>query len=495
MRKLGVLFFVLLVVFTGFTGEFLRIVHINDFHGHILPEIDRTGREIGGISRIASKIDTILEAYPDTLILDAGDFSSGYLYANFDTGETVLNIYRNIPFTAFTLGNHEFDYGYEHMIRMLEPFKEKIVCANLYQKGKRVYRPYIIKEINGLRVLIMGVTTPEVMRFAVGLDKNNIFISLPQNEVRKILSEAHGKYDVSILISHIGFEDDVKIAYEFSDLDIIIGGHTHTLVKVPPVFNNTIVNQAGSHGEKIGFLRAYYEKGVKDTELRYFSSSLLTPLKSWGEIEKINLMALEAERKVIAISEEILGEATGAFVADKKNVRSGETELGNLICEAILDLSKADFAVMNGGGIRSSLNKGPVNSADVEKVLPFKNNGIVVKLKGKELKENFLNSLQALKVPKLSGAFLQVAGLMVEYDLVNDKVSIADRNGNPIQDDKEYTLAFNDYIKNGGDGYNFRQSIELENYITGKSLKELVAQFIRKKGKISPLKDGRIIIR
>ncbi|MCK9467493.1 MAG: bifunctional metallophosphatase/5'-nucleotidase [Candidatus Absconditabacterales bacterium] len=495
MKKFSFLIIVYVFCIVCFSGDFVRILHTNDFHGHILPKIDKDGVEIGGIARIAKKIEHITSLYPDTLVLDAGDFISGFLYANFDTGETVVEIYKQIPFTAIVPGNHEFDYGYENMKKILAPFEDKIVCANVYSRGKRVYQPFIIKEVNNLRVLIMGVTTPEIKRFALGLDEAGVFVSLPQNEVRKILSQNRDKYDVSILLSHIGFEEDVKIAQEFSNLDIIIGGHTHTLLKVPPVFNNTIVNQAGAYGERLGFLRAYYEKVNDKTVMKYYNSDLAIPLKSWGENQVIKNIVDVAEQKVIAISSQIVGEALDVFPAGKKDVRMGETAIGNVISESLLYLSKADFAVMNGGGIRSSLNKGAISAADVEKVLPFKNNAMVIKVTGKKLIENFGNSLQALKIPKLSGAFLQVAGIKVEYDLENEKVKLFTSNGKAIEENKEYTFALNDYMKNGGDGYLFKECEEIENYVTGKPLKDILTEYIRKMQKISPKKDGRIVIK
>ncbi|MFA7577088.1 MAG: bifunctional UDP-sugar hydrolase/5'-nucleotidase [Candidatus Muiribacteriota bacterium] len=495
MKRSILLLLILISVISIYSQGVLRILHINDFHGHIFPKVNEAGIEYGGISRIASKINHIKKIHPDALVIDGGDFISGFLYANFDMGLSVRDIYKYIPFNAIVPGNHEFDYGVAYMKDILEPLKDKIILANVYDNGKRMFKPYIIEKSAGYRVLIFGVTTPDIKRFVPGLEKSGITVTEPVEEAGRILRENRNKADVFIMLSHCGFEEDMKVAEVYDNLDIIIGTHTHTLVKVPPVINNTIVTQTGAYGERLGYLRVAYENNNSRNRIKYSKSSMMIPSQIWGEVEEINLIANRAQTKVIEMSEEIIGKALTTFTAERNEVRGGESPLGNFIADGLKKVMNTDFAVVNGGGIRAPINAGVISNADLEKVLPFKNNVVAISTSGAEILKMFENSLVALKTPSIAGAFLQISGLKVVYDITNNSVEVMDSAGRKIEKEKSYTLALVDYILTGGDGYNFDNYKMLKENEPVRLVKDLVVDYIRELGEIKPYKDGRITVK
>ncbi|MGM0608142.1 MAG: bifunctional metallophosphatase/5'-nucleotidase [Candidatus Muiribacteriota bacterium] len=495
MKKLTFLLVTLLLIVNVYSSEFIRILHINDLHGHLLQKADSEGHQSGGISPIAAKMNNIKSLHPDTIILDAGDFISGYLYANFDKGQTVLDIYKHVPFSALVVGNHELDYGFNYMLDVLEPISDKMITANVYQNEEHFYQPYIIRESGDLRVLIFGITTPDIERYTPGLEDIGVNVTQPVEEARRVISQNSDKADIFVMLSHCGFENDKELARQLPELDIIIGGHTHTLVKVPPVINNTIVTQAGSYGERLGYLRAAYEKDSEENyNLKYFRSSMMEPKEIWGSVAEIDKITTEAKQKVIEMSEDIIGEAVSEFGASRGHVRGNENALGNLITDALKDELQTDIAIMNAGGIRASVSAGPISYADIESVLPFSNDCIAIRIKGNYLQQVFENSMQALLDPALSGGFLQVSGIKVEYNLGAEKVDLYESSGALISPEKEYTLALNDYILYGGDGYDFGEFeiIELDGPV--EELKDVVARYISQKVRVEPKTYDRIII-
>ncbi len=495
MKKHLFTVFILITIIFTFSYEPVRILHINDFHGHLLPEADVNGNLKGGIARIANEVRIIKKALPNTLFIDGGDFISGYLYANYDTGESVATIYENLPLDMFTLGNHEFDYGFSGMRNTLKRLSDKALCANVFYKGKPLYKQFKIVKTGNLRILYFGITTTMIERFSPDIKKLGIEVREPAVVVNDILKKNHDKADIFVMISHQGLDNDMKIAEQFSDLDIIIGGHSHTLVKYPPVVNHTIVTQAGWGGKYLGFLRAFYEKKDGDYRLKYYDSDMLEPSNIWMEDKKIAKLADKAKEDVIRLSDMVIGEATANYMVDKKSVRGNENEMGNLISDSIKELSEAQIGLMNGGGIRSSLMKGPITMAQIEKVLPFKNGVVVVKMKGDELYKAFKNSLSALKDPALSGAFLQISGMKVVYYPDNNSFRLTLDDGRKIEKDEYYVVALNTYILGGGDGYKFDDYEEVFTEISGLQLKDAVAKYIKAKKKVNPYKDGRIQIK
>lgn len=248
----------------------LVILHTNDTHSQIEPFGDQAGNNKGkaGLARRATLIKEIRKQYPNVLLLDAGDFIQGTPYFNMFGGELEIKAMNQLGYDVVTLGNHEFDNGVEFLSKMLQGAKFDIVSANYDVSNtilKNQIKPYVIKNINGIKVGIIGLN---VRPNGLISDKNfeGIRFLNPIEEVNhyaKILKEDE-KVDLVIALSHLGYQSDSqfsdkKVAAGSRNVDVIVGGHSHTYLPEPVKVNNldgkpVLVTQSGSKGMNVGKL-------------------------------------------------------------------------------------------------------------------------------------------------------------------------------------------------------------------------------------------------
>lgn len=248
----------------------LVILHTNDTHSQIEPFGDQAGNNKGkaGLARRATLIKEIRKQYPNVLLLDAGDFIQGTPYFNMFGGELEIKAMNQLGYDVVTLGNHEFDNGVEFLSKMLQGAKFDIVSANYDVSNtilKNQIKPYVIKNINGIKVGIIGLN---VRPNGLISDKNfeGIRFLNPIEEVNhyaKILKEDE-KVDLVIALSHLGYQSysqfsDKKVAAGSRNVDVIVGGHSHTYLPEPVKVNNldgkpVLVTQSGSKGMNVGKL-------------------------------------------------------------------------------------------------------------------------------------------------------------------------------------------------------------------------------------------------
>lgn len=248
----------------------LVILHTNDTHSQIEPFGEQAGDNKGkaGLARRATLIKEIRKQYPNVLLLDAGDFIQGTPYFNMFGGELEVKAMNQLGYDVVTLGNHEFDNGVEFLSKMLQNAKFDIVSANYDVSNtvlKNQIKPYVIKNINGIKVGIIGLN---VRPNGLISDKNfeGIRFLNPIDEVNryaKILKEDE-KVDLVIALSHLGYQSDSqfsdkKVAAESRNVDIIIGGHSHTYLPEPVEVKNmdgqpVMITQSGSKGMNVGKL-------------------------------------------------------------------------------------------------------------------------------------------------------------------------------------------------------------------------------------------------
>jgi len=264
-------FFLILIIITlaisGYSQNgVIAILHTNDTHSQIEPFEYKKMGTVGGVLRRFELIKQMRSSYPQLLLLDAGDFSQGTPYFNFFKGYAEIELMNRMGYDAVTLGNHEFDNGVEALAKRLKKAAFDIVCANYTFKNKllkREVKPYIILERNGLRIGIFGLTTdmngltsPETLKLVTyhnAVETAQKLVPVLRNEL---------KCDLIICLSHLGFDSDdpdnpvcdTTLAKEVGDIDIIIGGHTHTFLSEPYIINGVRIVQLGNKGKYIGEL-------------------------------------------------------------------------------------------------------------------------------------------------------------------------------------------------------------------------------------------------
>ncbi len=481
----------------------IRILYINDFHGFAEPYKPLGSEQmLGGIYYLSEKAKRFRSEKP-SLLLSAGDMIQGSNWANLSEGESVIEIMNAMGFDAMVVGNHEFDFGKDILKKRISEAKFPVLGANV--EGLDILKPYVIKQISGIKIAIIGIVTEDTPvsthpRNGIGLT----FLS-PENTVKKYTEELKDKVEIIIVLSHIGHYADRILAEKVKGIDIIVGGHSHTKVERPVLIGNTIIVQAWEHGKALGVL----DLTVKDRKIAHFEGYLEEINPEGGKEDKsVKAIIDKYNSRVNAVLDEKIGYAE--LDLDGENVRKKETNLGNLIADIIRKTTGADVTIINGGGIRTGIKKGEIKVKDVYSVLPFDNYIVAIKLSGKQIKETLEYGVSALE--EGAGRFPQVSGLKFTYNPFAKpgfrikEVFIGEK---PLELDKEYIVATNDFLAAGGDGYRaFGEAVRSskdfsiiggvmkgERLIYSDSsryLRDVVIDYIKKERTMAPKEEGRI---
>lgn len=476
----------------------VTILHTNDMHGNM-----EEGRGVLGMAKLATVVEESRKQGP-TILLDGGDALQGMPITNSTKGEEMVALMNQIGYDAMTVGNHEFDFGLDQLKRFKELLNFPIISANIYVDGVRLLQPYTIVDkdetVAGDEFVVIGLTTPEATTKTHPRNTPGVTFTEPIAEVEKVIAEvearakAEGKeYKNYVVLSHLGIDQTTlpqwqggQLAEAFSQSKllegkrlIVVDGHSHTLATAS-YGENVVYGQTGNYLNNIGKITISADKmtasslsynDLKDTVPHVAVAEKVAQVKA--DFEKLNSEVLVTNNPV-------------ELDADRMNVRVRETNIGNLITDAMLAYgqtgfsNKTNLAVMNGGGIRKTLEKDqPITKGGVIAVLPFGNFISQIEMTGQEIEAMFIKSLgsvlqtnaetketvldengQPLLEP--NGGFLHVSGALVYYDTtlpaVKRILSISIYNPDtdqyePLDPMKRYYLATNDFLAAGGDGY------------------------------------------
>jgi len=444
------LFLVLLLISAGRAAGGQRVVsilHINDFHGFAEPYKPFGSDELlGGIASLASEVEK-LRAQRPTLLVSAGDMIQGNNWANLFLGASVIELMNEMKFDAMVLGNHEFDFGTEVLRKRISEARFPVLGANV--GGLDLIRPYVIKEIEGVRIAFLGVVTEDVPLTTHPRNVSGLSFLPVASTVEKYLELLRGKADIVVLLSHIGHAADRDLAAKVNGITAIIGGHSHTKVLNPVVINNTVIVQAWEHGKALGRLDLY----IEDRKVVRAESGLIE-IRPAREItdSAVSRLVRKYSEKVDAVLDEQVGEALTDL--DGEHVRSQETNLGDFIADIMRQTAQADAAIIGGGSIRTSIKKGKIRIKHVYAVSPFNNYIVAVRLTGRQVREALEHGLSA--IDEGAGRFPQVSGISFSYNrsaAVGSRVRELMIAGLPAEPAREYTIATDDFLAAGGDGY------------------------------------------
>jgi 2',3'-cyclic-nucleotide 2'-phosphodiesterase (5'-nucleotidase family) len=404
-------------------------------------------------------------------------------------------------FDAMVLGNHEFDFGQEELKKRMIEATFPVLGANVEELEH--LKPFVILERGGVKVGLIGVVTEETPLSTHPRNVSGLRFLPPAKAVEKYVKELKNKTDMIIVLSHLGHGADRLLAQQVKGIDLIVGGHSHTKIARPARIGNTLIVQAWEHGKALGVL----DLKIKGGEIAEYE----------GRLAEVKPLPGKEDRQILAIVEKyaqkvdaVLGARIGVTEVelDGENVRREETNLGNFVADILLKASKADAVIINGGSIRTSIKQGEIRVKDVYSALPFGNCIMAIRLTGRQIAEALEHGVSI----KEAGGFPQVAGLSFTYSLSSAKgarikeIVIA---GRPIEPGKEYIVATNDFLAVGGDGYKtFADALKSsgnssmaggtirgEKVVYADSsrwIRNIVVDYIREKGKISPRREGRI---
>ncbi len=431
----------------------ITIAHTNDTHARI-----EEGKYAGmGFAKMATKVKELRAANPNFLLLDAGDTFHGQTIATLVKGESVVKSMNEMGYDAMAAGNHDFNYGQERLLELNEMTNFPIMGANV-MKGEEVFLPeYIIKEVGGVKFGIFGLASPETAYKTHPNNVKGIVFADPVATAQKMVDMLKDQTDVIIALAHIGIDEETivkstDIATKVDGIDLIIDGHSHTDLEKGMVVNGTTIVQAGEYDKNMGIV----ELVVTDKKVSSITASLLTKDAAADIVADPAVQAVIDEVKAAneVITSVKVGDATINLDGERGQVRTGETNLGNYITDAMLDETGAQIAITNGGGIRASITPGEVTKGDVITVLPFGNFIVTKDLKGSDIKAAIEHGIDSY--PGAKGAFPHVAGLTYKFDPnmeVGNKITEIMVNGVALDMDKMYEVATNDFMAAGGDGY------------------------------------------
>lgn len=458
-------------------GFKLTILHTNDVHCRV------DGSNLG-YAAVKAVHDSLKTAGENVLLLDAGDFSQGLPLGNFSRGAHIVRLMNKAGYDAAALGNHEFDFDASRIAELKDSMKF-LLLTNARLKGSKTsmgHGFYHVLTFGSVQVGVIGVTTPETLTkskptnttgytFDEGDGELSIYL---QNQIDAVKTAGA---DYVVVIGHLGVDQEnipwrsIDLIRATSGIDVFIDGHSHTVIDTVIQDLSTqdvLLVQTGSNSQLIGkiviensqikenFISSVARKidtGDKDSK----GNPVMTAnLEIYNMIKAINAELAPVLNKLVASTEVFLnGERTSPDTKLYQNgVRTGETNLGDLVADAFRYISGAQAALINGGSIRTSIKVGNITTGKLNEVIPFGDDVVTIRIPGSK----FLEALEygTRLAPDANAGFPQVSGLKFEVytdQKTPNRVHNVSVNGKPIDPSAKYTVAINDFLEAGGDGY------------------------------------------
>ena len=485
------------------------ILHTNDVHG-----------EIARYAKVAALKAELKARGADVILVDAGDYSQGTIYVSVNKGADAVTMMNAAGYDLATIGNHEFDYGYEQLMLNMAKANFQVLCANVSKDGKSIFGANTIIEKGGVKIGFFGLDTPEAQTKAnPALIKGLTFLSgealykCAQENIDWLKGQ---NVDVIICLTHLGVdkESQPNTSYDLykntTGIDFIIDGHSHTVMTKGP--NGEPIQSTGTALANVGVI-------IIDNTTKKIEENKLVPI--WHTEKKngnsVTVYDYTKEDAAVAAAAKAImdpidaeyGEVFAKSAVDLNGAkapgnRTEETNMGDLITDAMMwaiktkapsvDMTNA-VAITNGGGIRAAINKGDITKKDINTVLPFGNTLAVVYVKGSELLEALEASTYC--TPEAVGGFPQFAGMEVELNIAPkydknakeypgseyfgpksiNRITIKSINGKAFDPNATYAVITNNFMAAGGDTY-YAFAAAKEQFDTGLPLDEILMEYI-----------------
>ncbi len=494
----------------------LTILHTNDFHARFEPiskydsscgqEDNAAGECFGGTARLVTAIEEARGRSGNPLLVDGGDQFQGTLFYTYYKGKLAAEMMNKLGYDAMTVGNHEFDDGPEVLRGFVDALEFPILMSNADVSKEPqladVIEKSVVIEKNGEKLGLIGLT-PEDTHELASPGPNVTFsdpVAAVQAEVDRLTEEGVTKI---IVLSHSGYSVDQRVAEETTGVDVIVGGHSNTLLgdmdgaagPYPTMVGDTAIVQAYAYGKFLGELNVVFDD---DGVIASAEGAPLIMDAAVAEDEGTVARIAEAAKPLDEIRNKVVAETSEGIDGARESCRAGECQMGTLVADAMLDRvadQGIEVALTNGGGLRASIDAGEVTMGEVLTVLPFQNTLSTFRVSGSVLKEALENGVS--QIEEGAGRFPQVAGMTFTVDPsaeVGSRVSEVTVGGAPLEEDTLYGVVSNNYVRNGGDGYAmFIDARDAYDY--GPDLADVTAEYLAEEGPYEPYTDGRITVK
>lgn len=428
----------------------LTILHSNDLHGDFLAE-EIDSRLIGGVSMLSGYVNKVRAEEKNTIYCIAGDMFRGSIIDFEFRGISTIEIMNMLAPDVVTIGNHEIDYGISHLLFLEKCAKFPIVNANLRitTTNARLFQSHYIVEVDGMKILFIGILTEEVLPQAKKEELVGNFVDICDavTEVERICN-AYNSLDIdcTVLLTHIGFEEDKLLASKLDPalgVDIIIGGHSHTYLEKPEKVNGILIAQAGMGTDQIG--RFDLEIDTNENSVRSFQWKSIPITDEYCErdrdLEKIlNQYKSETEKKYSRVVTRMKRKLTHPSWYQ-------ETELGGLLADILQESLRLDVMMVGSGSIRVN-EMGPiVLLSDLTECLPYDDSAMAIWVTGSQFREMILFMLRDEVWQGAHCEFFQFSkGMRVVYDRENHRLKEFSLNGESIENEKIYKIGLQHFF-------------------------------------------------
>ena len=501
----------------------LTVMHTNDTRANHLPDADG----IGGDAREATVVKQIRDEVDNSLLLDAGGRFTGTLFHRVYAGQDNVQVMNTLGYDAMTVGNPEFDNGDDILAQFIDGLNFPVVAANIDSSGSDLlagkFKPYVVKEVGGEAIGIIGITTDTTPRFSspsAGIIFASNYQQVIQEQVDALTAQDVNKI---ILLSYLGYDIDTQIAPLLKGVDLIVGGNTRTLL------SNSAPDAAGPYPTELvdadGNPILIVQSGGGDRgELRYMGridlmfdadgvltlwegDTILLEASITPDPDVAALIAtldeqvqIERQRVIRTMSGDPVM-VNGTY--DVSQCRVTECELGDLVADALRARTGARVGMINGGGMRGGINEGQLQRGAILEFLPYTNRLTSFRIRGADLRLALENGVSQVGELSGTGRFPQVSGIRFSYDVSQPALSrivdveVLSTDGStyaPLDPQAVYSVATIDFMRRGGDGYQVFADRGIDAADTAIFLDDIFLDYVRAHSPVEPQLEGRITV-
>jgi 5'-nucleotidase len=470
----------------------ITILQVNDVY-QFMP-VERGTQ--GGLARVSTLRKQIIKDSPNTLFLFSGDTISPSVESIKYKGQQMIDAWNNIGLDYATLGNHEFDFGPDELLKRMKESRFQWIAANVLDKDGKSFGgmpPFVIREMDGIKLGIFGILLPATT--TTSRPGPDVKILGACETAKRIVPQMRAAgAQIVVALTHLSMREDKELARCIPEIDLIVGGHEHTLLQSlagrTPIFKMTAdARQLGRFDLTVD--RATGKLQSVDWEVIPVNDKIADDPEFAAIKEKY--------KETLATYNEMVGRTLVRLDARSEANRTGETNVGDFVADALREAVGADVALLNGGSIRADtiFEPGALSKHDVLAILPFGTEVVKIEVSGATLRRALEHGVSQSEAGAEPGRFPQISGLRFSFDSrlpVGSRVKKVTIKGQPLDDKKTYTLATNVYLLGGGDGYDmFKGARQLTKQGAGLADSEILRKAIQKAPQgIAPQVDGRI---
>ena len=537
-----VLLLLLIFTFSGSAAAQQRaqvtILQTTDLHGHIYPIDYYTNKpDMNGLAKAATLIKQARKDNPNLLLLDSGDTIQGTPLAyyhnkkNNTPPDPMMLVMSYLKYDALAVGNHEYNFGLKVLEKARREAQFPWLSANTYRKGteQTAYDPYLVKEVNGVRVGILGLTTPGIPNWENPENFAGLEFREPVSEAKKwvkVLREKE-RVDLVIISMHMGIEEDLRtgqinpgqvlnenaavaIAKQVPGVDCILMGHTHR--EVPAVFiNNVLLAQANKYADRLARVDFYLDKeGGGRWQVAAKSGRTMMIDEKVKPDEEVLKLGEPYDRETQSWLGRVIGESSVELTASDARFR--DTAILDLIQRVQLDAGKADVSMAASFNSEARLRKGPVTVRDIAGLYVYENTLVVIEVNGQQLKDALEHSAKYFRAyepnkpinelvdEKIPGYNFDIAeGVTYDLDIskpFGERIQNLRFRNQPLIPTQKLRLAVNNYRVNGGGGYTMYKNAPIV-YRSSTEIRELIIDWVERNKQIpaEPTNNWRIVPR